>query len=127
MPIFGIIATVFYGLSPEIVEVKTTPNQGVHLSARNAIYVLLIVGLITMLIFGAIGRLIDEPSSGLIAGLVGGLLGALLYGGFDVIQHYILRFLLFIQGYTPRNYAHFLDHATDLLPPSHLRMAELQS
>ena len=115
MPIFGIIATVFYGLSPEIVEVKTTPNQGVHLSARNAIYVLLIVGLITMLIFGAIGRLIDEPSSGLIAGLVGGLLGALLYGGFDVIQHYILRFLLFIQGYTPRNYAHFLDHATDLI------------
>jgi hypothetical protein len=35
----------------------------------------------------------------------------MVYGGLDVVQHYVLRLILFIQGQTPRNYAHFLDYA----------------
>ncbi|HNA89440.1 MAG TPA: hypothetical protein PLX14_04390 [Anaerolineales bacterium] len=41
------------------------------------------------------------------------MIGALWYGGFDVIQHYILRLILLLQGYTPGDYTRFLDYAVD--------------
>ena len=33
--------------------------------------------------------------------------------GLDVIQHYTLRLILWHRGHTPRNYARFLDYATE--------------
>jgi hypothetical protein len=44
-----------------------------------------------------------------------GLLYFLLFGGFDVLQHYVLRFLLWREGFAPLRYVRFLDHAADLL------------
>ena len=115
----GLIGAVFNGLSPEIIETKTAPNQGIRLSARNAIVGGLIFGLIYRLIVGLIFGLIVGPSGGLYFGLGGGLfvgiLGALWYGGLEIIQHYTLRLILIIQGHTPRNYARFLDHAAALI------------
>jgi eukaryotic-like serine/threonine-protein kinase len=37
------------------------------------------------------------------------------YGGQDVIQHYVLRFMLYWKGYTPLRYANFLDYAARLV------------
>ena len=38
----------------------------------------------------------------------------MLFGGVDVLKHYILRCILYLTGQTPKNYAHFLDHASRL-------------
>ncbi|MEM7030538.1 MAG: hypothetical protein AAF629_13290, partial [Chloroflexota bacterium] len=184
-PGIGLLVTIFNGLDPQIIESKNRPNQGIHLSRKNAIRGGIIVGIIVGVIVGIIvglsnglvaglyfalseqnefneffeqsgfnetihevilkpndglgegeiGRLIDWMGSGLnksqISGLTIGLYsglttglsialtvgvyGALWYGGLDVIRHYTLRLLLILQGHTPRNYAHFLDHATDLI------------
>jgi hypothetical protein len=43
--------------------------------------------------------------------LIGGLIG----GGSACIQHFILRLVLYYQGASPWNYAHFLDYAADRL------------
>jgi len=109
----GLISSVFSGLNPEIITAKTTPNQGIRLSTRNALYGGLIIGLIGWMIVGLIPSWFGGFSFGLIVGLIVGLVGVLWYGGLDVIQHYILRLLLIIQGHTPRNYARFLDYAVD--------------
>jgi DNA polymerase III delta prime subunit len=107
----GLIGAIFGGLSPGIIETKTAPNQGIRLSARNAIFGGLSVGLI----FGLGAGLIVGLGVGLFGGLSVGLFGALWYGGFDLIQHYTLRLILLIQGHTPRNYARFLDYSANLV------------
>ena len=66
---------------------------------------------------GALTELLLEGLFGLRAGLSFGLsfglLAALWYGGFDIIQHYTLRLILWYKGYTPRNYSRFLDYAAE--------------
>jgi eukaryotic-like serine/threonine-protein kinase len=132
----GLIGIFFGGFSREIAESKSIPNQGIWLSIRSAIIGGLIFGLIIGLIgeslamsagltFGLIywltyglppeliSWLINWLVAGVSLGLMGGLIGALWYGGIDVVQHYILRLLLVIQGHTPGNYARFLDYAVD--------------
>jgi hypothetical protein len=39
--------------------------------------------------------------------------GALWYGGLDIINHFILRLLLVIQGHTPSHYDRFLNYVVD--------------
>jgi eukaryotic-like serine/threonine-protein kinase len=102
--LFGPLGAVLSGLRRGIVETKSIPNQGIRLSIRNAMLGGLALGL-TGWIMNVFGLTIG-PS-------IFGLIGVLWYGGLDVIQHYILRLLLVIQGYTPRDYVHFLDYAVD--------------
>jgi hypothetical protein len=125
---FGLIGAMFGGLRSEISKTKTVPNQGVRLSARNAVFAGLIFALVFALVLAlvyALGyRLIFEPlygpDFGLIYGLVNGLvfglscggLAALWYGCFDIIQHYTLRLILHLKGHTPRDYIQFLDYAS---------------
>jgi len=53
---------------------------------------------------------------GLIIGLnLGILAGLIVYGGLDVIRHYVLRIILSLKGYAPLNYTRFLDYATKLI------------
>jgi hypothetical protein len=115
--ISGTIGAVFNGLSHEIIETKTTPNQGIWLSLRNAIFGGLIVGLslgmMVGLLFGLLYELFYGLNIGLNIGLILGLIGALWYGGLDLIQHYTLRLILIILGHTPGNYARFLDYAAE--------------
>jgi eukaryotic-like serine/threonine-protein kinase len=111
MLLFGLIGAIFNGLHPKIIETKSAPNQGIHLSIRNGIVVGLVVGLFAWLLSGPVfGGRGFEPLS---IGLGYWLLVALWYGGFDVIQHYTLRLILLIQGHTPANYARFLDYSVD--------------
>ena len=67
-----------------------------------------------------IGKLIKEgPYFGLIAGIVVapivGLIAGLNRGGSAVIKHYALRLILWLGGYTPRNFVAFLDHCAKLI------------
>ena len=47
---------------------------------------------------------------GLLAALAGGK--GPVFAGFVLIQHFTLRMILWLQGFTPWNYARFLDYAT---------------
>jgi len=123
--LIGLISAIFNGLSREIIETKSAPNQGIWLSIRNAMFGGLVVGLICGFIVGLIAGITVGFSSGLndglyivgvlwlIVGLILALIGALWYGGLDVIQHYTLRLILVLQGHTPANYTRFLDYAVD--------------
>lgn len=114
--LFGLMGVILNGLRREVIETKSSPNQGIRLSIRNAIFVGLLFGLLVGLITGGI-NVLNQGLSGLssiLNNVLGfGLLGVLWYGGLDVIQHYTLRLILVIQGHTPRNYARFLDYAVD--------------
>jgi GTPase SAR1 family protein len=111
--IYWLIAELILGLlgglrGPEI-ERKTSPNQGISNSGRNA----LIIGLIGGLIGAFIGQLSGKPNWVLL-GLDFGLIFGLIFGGGKAcIQHFTLRFILDSKGYIPRNYAHFLDYGTE--------------
>ena len=49
----------------------------------------------------------------LLLGTPVGLFFALLYGGIACFQHFILRFLLWLNGFTPLLYVRFLDFAAE--------------
>jgi len=108
-PFGGLSGAIFNGLTREIVETKSVPNQGIRLSIRNAVFGGLIGGITLWLI----GERIITGAPSAPSGLMGGLIGVLWYGGLDVIQHYTLRLILVIQRHTPANYARFLDYAVD--------------
>jgi DNA polymerase III delta prime subunit len=108
--------------------VKITPNQGIRLSARNAIISGLGFGLIFTLTYiffflGADSVLRDVQSGhqGSILALLGwlsiglfiGVGGALFYGGYACISHLTLRIILSTNNILPWNLADFLDFATE--------------
>ena len=117
----GMLGAMIGGLSSQIVETKTIPNQGVRLTLKNALLTGPGFGLIIMLfgglLFGVLfgGRM--GINNGLGWGLAFGTVAFAWYGGLDVINHYILRLLFWYQNNLPLKYAHFLDDAADLIFP----------
>lgn len=116
----GLISTVFRGLRGGVVEMKTVPNQGIKLSIQSAILGAGLVGLILGVLFLPVFSFFalnwkTGLGFALKGGLIVGLFAYLCYGGLDVIQHYTLRLILYLKGYTPFNYVRFLDYATDEL------------
>jgi hypothetical protein len=101
----------------ELVETRTTPNQGIRQSARNAIRIGLAVVLASVLSGVPVGVLRGDLASGLafglIIGLPIGLAAGLAVGGSACIQHVILRLILSCNGHIPWNLAHFLDYAAE--------------
>ncbi len=65
------------------------------------------------IIFASFGVHITSLIAAIAIWLIIGLGGGLKYGGLAIIQHYILRILLYVENHTPRNYAHFLDYAAE--------------
>ena len=82
------------------------------MSIRNAA----LGGLCIGLIFGVGGWLFFGPIDGLAFGLSLWVLAALfVYGGFDIIKHYVLRLILAWKGNAPLNYGRFLEYAAKLI------------
>ena len=112
-----IIVGLFFGLTAKIVEKMVRVNYKVTILAS--------------LLFAIIGAFIPWIGQDQVVYYVGGrfynwkmaLDGAMLagmfafvwYGGFDIIQHYTLRFILRHTSQLPWNLPQFLDHATDLI------------
>lgn len=107
LPIFVLI----FGLKGPALQKRNYPNQGILRTARNAIILGSINGLIFFLVFGFFGGLMG----GLIFFLAFGLFGGLVGGGTACIRHLTLRIFCYLSGYIPWNYAHFLNHATELI------------
>jgi hypothetical protein len=106
--IFFFIGVIFAGIRDSPIAKKVSPNQGMHLTFRNAGF----LGTGTCLIAAVVFKIIDL-GYWLQWGYSIGLLTFLWYGGLDVIQHYILRLILWINGNTSFNYVRFLDYASE--------------
>jgi hypothetical protein len=93
------------------IEMKMTPNQGIHRSAYNALGSGLFLGLVCGLVagLGLGGGLVF----GLGIGVGSGLIGGLYFGGRSVLQHYILRWMLYRNGFLPLRLIPFLDYCAE--------------
>lgn len=107
----GLTLGLISGLRGSELEVKISPNQGIWRSARN----FSAIGILSGLFFGLNSGLIFGSFFGAIGGLTFGLISGLIVGGAACIQHCILRFNLYRKGYSPWNYARFLDYAANRL------------
>jgi hypothetical protein len=105
------------------ITTTTLPNQGIWQSAKNGIVLWMLytpIGtLLNLIFFNVIFRVYPSMATPNIVGLIfimGVLSGAvwgLAGGGGVCIQHFILRFILYCNGYIPWNYARFLDYTTE--------------
>lgn len=114
----GLVGATLGGLKGLTIAKKTSPNQGIKLSARNAVFVGTLVGVVIELVFAVFffksQGLSNAIASGRTWALIVGTSAALWHGGLDTIQHYVLRLVLYFEGHIPRDYAGFLDHASRL-------------
>ena len=110
--ILGLIIGLIRGLRGSEIETKTIPNQGIWRSGRNAAIVVVICWAILSLIIFNFPRGLRSGTSIISWGLI---LGFLFGGGITCIQHFILRLILFVEGFIPWNYARFLDFTSGRL------------
>ena len=116
--VYSLILGLFFGLliglgnrpSELNIETRIRANQGIKKSAVNAG----IIG-ITVIAAGVLDSLSHELSNILSAGLIAGFILSLNFGSEACIKHFILRVILYFNGYIPWNYARFLDYATERL------------
>jgi hypothetical protein len=126
--IAGLIGLLLGGFKRGVTQRKTSPNQGVILSIRNAILGGVTAGLITALLGGALTVYLNYQGDGrfkeplrygfevaLTVGVIIGLTSAFRNGGYDALKHYVLRFLLYYKGYIPKNYMKVLNYAATLI------------
>ncbi len=113
LAVYSLIVVVVFGLvggfSGAALSSTTRPNQGIHRSLWRALSIGLGGGLIITQVYG----LVVGPIGSLLGGLVGGLSLAFAYGGYAVLSHLALRFVLWRSGSIPWNYVRFLDNCAD--------------
>jgi hypothetical protein len=123
---FGFLFVLLGGLERRnAIDGKNYPNQGVMLSIKNSLITTLYVFLVCMFLFvlPMVALIlyipVDVDAAGvaailmLYAGTLACTIGA--WFGVDVVQHYVLRAILYWKGLTPRRYVQFLDYAVSLI------------
>jgi len=113
------------GLRNKPVSRTIYPGQKIFFSARNFLFIFLLVGISTWLIFGlGIGLMFGVSGNllfslgialifALIVGLLFGLIVGSLFGGLAVVQHYTLRLILARNDLLPWRLIPFLDYCVD--------------
>jgi len=98
------------------IDLKIYPNQGIWRTWNYVVIWFLISGFIagifTVVMDGY--ELIRTPAIALTVAFLCSLIGS-SWSGLVCIQHFILRFILYLKGYIPWNYAKFLDYSTERL------------
>ncbi|MBE9125194.1 MULTISPECIES: AAA-like domain-containing protein [unclassified Coleofasciculus] len=104
----GLTFILLRGLTGSSIETSTVPNQGIWQSAK---YTLILATT------GAVGLAAGSWIIGIpiLCGVISGILLGLFGAGEACIKHFTLRLILWHNGYSPWNYARFLDYATDLI------------
>lgn len=126
-----VFAALLGGKTSERIETRRVPNQGIRRSLRTGAIVGLVLLLaiwpaplvsvgVTLWVNGLapvdVLAVLSNPliqRFGLWMGLLFGLIGGLAFGGLTVIQHGVVRLLLWMSGAIPWNYARFLDYAAE--------------
>jgi DNA polymerase III delta prime subunit len=132
--VYGIASGLTYGLGTGIplgllilaadmiggeieAEEKTSPNQGIKRSGYNALRVGLGLGLPVGAPMGLIPAFSNDFSFLLVFALPTGLamsvMMALFFGGGAFLKHMLLRRMLNHANLIPKDYAHFLDYASE--------------
>lgn len=106
---FGILLGLPWGIRTGMVTLKVSPNQGI-LNSRKISFFTFIIALGGLFI-GLLSN--DILFLGLNAFL--GFVTVLRLGGLAVVYHYLLRLLLFRQGWMPLDYVEFLDYSAEEL------------
>ncbi len=107
----GMAFALFGGLRGSRLERTSRPNEGIWLSLRNAGGAAVLFGIV----MGLLLTLLSGPEFGLRRLAQFALGAAMAYGGLNVLNHAILRLLLWQRGDIPRALAPFLDHAAGLV------------
>ncbi len=122
--LFGLLFGLAGGLTFGEIDNRAVPNEGIHRSARNALFVALAFGLVAGLVIwhvlelasGLVGALLN-PAGVMIIGMVGGafagLFAGLRAGGAACFKHFVLRWGLIRVGVTPWNYVRFLEYTAE--------------
>lgn len=114
--IWGLIEGIIWGICVPDFEDVTVSNQGIRESAKNAVIFTILGGVawssLYVLVLLALGE-IEEPLSIIIDGISCGLFFGIYVGGLACIQHFVLRFILWIQGCIPWNYTKFLNSTVE--------------
>jgi len=119
LPLGLLVGLLQVGLENQIPEHKIAINQGIVASFQNSLYFGIPLGLVAGIVLwlGLMTTGLKVVSEvGLLSALsIGIVTGFIVLGGFAVIQHYILRFMLWLEGYMPFNCVHFLDYSNRLI------------
>ena len=122
---FSLFGTLTFGLRNTQIQNKDFPNQGIKLSAINALFYGCFFGLCSSLVLILFFMLISfifvvdltlelDNWFVIISGfgwLVGSFYGFLSFGLYQCLKHLIVRIALTFGRHTPWNYARFLEHA----------------
>ncbi|OLT60702.1 NACHT domain-containing protein [Moorena bouillonii] len=114
--IIGLIYGLIHGLNGEEIKTRNKPNQGIKESAKNTVILSLISFPVTLLLFVSVSLVSAEnvePVTMLIAAFGMAILFGFLVAGTPVIQHFVLRLILWRSGSIPWDYADFLNYATE--------------
>jgi GTPase SAR1 family protein len=114
----GLFGMLFEGLKGLEIETRKTPNQGIKQSGANILWLMMASYPISFIISIYLNWWTTNNREFyliLIIALLISLLVGLNRAGKPVIQHSILRIILYFNGYIPWNYAHFLNNATKRL------------
>lgn len=119
--IFAGIGMIMNGaMNPVPIELKTTPNQGITRSGRNALRVFLLAEIVISLVGVAIGwgtgvgsELFSSSQVAVSLALIPATILALLFGGVAYLRHYGLRFFLYCFAVLPWQLPKFLDFAVE--------------
>jgi len=107
---FGFGGLILGGLRGHRVESKSEPNQGIRLSIRNA----MLAALISAFSIGLLAWVLWDRTIALLTTLIVIFLVLPLYGGSNVVNHYLVRFFLWRDKNVPWRYVDFLDYASRL-------------
>ena len=111
------VVGILVSLRTTVEQSKNKPNEGIWHSLNNSLLLGLGVGVIIALMFLWVEWQFNLFTLGFLSvfglGQLCGLLVAMWFGLLDFLQHFTLRFMLWVCGYAPWNYARFLDDATD--------------
>ena len=120
----GLLVGLFYGLlqaglENQIPDKKAVVNQGIVESWKNFLRFGIPFGIVAGSVLWIGMAMVDFATISIASFLlflaIGIFFGFFLLGGLAVIQHYTLRFILFLEGYTPFNYVRFLDESAKLI------------
>jgi len=119
--LLGMVVSIFVesleaGLEKTIPEHKNRVNQGILSSVQNMLRFGIPFGLMIGFVAWVVLTIASFVKISLLATLfIGILFGFLEFGGIAVIQHYVLRLMLYLEGFTPLNVVRFLNYANRLI------------
>lgn len=102
----GLVFLLLGGLRGHRVTATSKPNQGIRLSATNALIAGGILGLAMTVVTAVLWQ---NPTLGLVAGILSAIVSLFMFGGGNVANHFFLRFLLWLTTDLPGDLTGFLE------------------